>query len=312
MSSTANVPLLSVGYPVYNGEKYMRESIDCILGQTFKDFELIISDNKSTDSTQQICEEYAQKDSRVRYVRQEENIGAPGNFNAVFELSRGEYFKWASYDDLIYPTFLEKCLNGLRERESEGYVACYPETENLSAEGVVTGVFHEPDMRITSDDPVHRFRDLTYEIHSCLIIFGVIRSDVLRRTCQMGQWLASDYTLAGQLGLLGKVHLFPEKLFQWRSHEEASLESCGSDYYRYAVSWVPVEKKKKILLPYWKMAVESGRGVMRLCTSWGQRFRCLWSVVTCRQRARGRSQYLWDIVHAVKLFFRRLLKSERA
>ena len=312
MSSSANVPLLTVGLPVYNGEKYLRLCLDHLQAQTFTDFELIISDNGSTDSTAEICNEYAEKDSRIRYVRQKINLGAPGNFNAVFEMARGEYFKWASYDDLIYPTFLEKCLNALREREKDGYVACYSESENINAEGLVTGAFQEPDIRFTSDDPVHRFRDLTYEIHSCLIIFGVIRSDVLRRTCRLGQWLASDYTLAGQLGLLGKVHLLPEKLFQWRCHEDASLESCGSDYYTYAVSWVPVEKKKKILLPYWRMAVESGRGVMRLCTSWGQRFRCLWSVVTCQQRARGRSQYLWDIVHAVKLFFRRLLKSERA
>ena len=164
-------------------------------------------------------------------------------------------------------------------------------------------------MRHESDDRVHRFRALAYLIHSGLLVFGVIKTDALRKTCKMGQWLASDYTLSGQLGLLGKVYLYPEKLFKWRTHENASLESCGSDYYRYATSWVPVEKQKKILLPYWRMAVESGRGVMRLCPSWGEKLRCLWSVVTCRQRARGRSQYLWDITHAIKLFFQRSFKS---
>ena len=312
MSSSSNAPSLSVGYPVYNGEKFMRESIDAILDQTYSDFELVISDNASTDSTQEICQEYAKRDIRVRYIRQEENIGAPANFNAVFDHSRGEYFKWASSDDCIYPTFLEKCLNALKEKEKDGYVACWPQAEVIDSEGTFLRQFREPDLRIDSDNRVHRFHDLTYLIHSALLVFGVIRSDVLSKTCKMGQWLASDYTLSGQLGLLGKVHFLPEPLFKWRMHDQTSFQSYDFDYYKYARSWVPVAKQENILLPYWRMAFESGRGVMRLCPSWSQRMKCLFYVATCRQRSKGRSQYLWDITHAVKEIFKRIFKPRRS
>ena len=116
----------------------MRYSIDSILNQTFTDFELIIADNASTDSTQDICEEYARKDSRVRYFRNDQNMGAPWNFNYTYKLSRAEYFKWSGHDDYIYPTFLEVCLNSLKEREKDGYVSCWPNTEIINGKGALT------------------------------------------------------------------------------------------------------------------------------------------------------------------------------
>src|SRR5688572_10868700 len=98
-------PRVSIGLPVYNGENYLAEAIDSILAQTFEDFELIISDNASTDRTQEICEAYAAKDGRIRYYRSEVNKGSAWNFNRVFELARGEYFKWAAHDDYIAPEY---------------------------------------------------------------------------------------------------------------------------------------------------------------------------------------------------------------
>jgi len=94
------VPRLSIGLPVYNGEKYLAEALDALLGQTYADFELIISDNASTDGTERICREYLARDPRIRYIRQPVNVGASPNHNIVFTESRGELFKWASYDDL--------------------------------------------------------------------------------------------------------------------------------------------------------------------------------------------------------------------
>ena len=105
--------LLSVGMPAYNSEQDIRDAIDSVLNQTFTDFELIISDNASTDSTQSICEEYASKDPRIQYVRNDENIGVTGNYNAVFKLSKGKYFKWASSNDYCAPSFFEQIINTL-------------------------------------------------------------------------------------------------------------------------------------------------------------------------------------------------------
>ena len=91
---------LTIGLPVYNGEKYIAESLDVLLGQSFADFELIISDNASTDGTGDICLRYDRQDSRVRYFRQPDNVGPGPNHNFVAEKARGELFKWAANDDL--------------------------------------------------------------------------------------------------------------------------------------------------------------------------------------------------------------------
>src|SRR5262245_31410059 len=106
-------PRVSIGVPVYNGERYLRECIDSILGQTFRDFELILSDNASTDATRTICEAYATRDPRVRYYRNEQNLGACRNFNRCVELARGDYFLWAAHDDAIAPEYLARCVEAL-------------------------------------------------------------------------------------------------------------------------------------------------------------------------------------------------------
>jgi glycosyltransferase involved in cell wall biosynthesis len=95
----SRIPTVSIGMPVYNGAKYIREALDSLLAQTFTDFELIISDNASTDATQEICQEYAEQDSRIRYIRQSTNMGAMPNFTFVLDEARAEYFMWVAHDD---------------------------------------------------------------------------------------------------------------------------------------------------------------------------------------------------------------------
>lgn len=108
-------PMVSVGMPVYNGERFIREAMESLLAQSFADFELIISDNASLDATESICRSYAAQDSRIRYVRQKDNIGALPNFQFVLNEARGEYFMWAACDDIWdknWITLLHKELHG--------------------------------------------------------------------------------------------------------------------------------------------------------------------------------------------------------
>lgn len=109
-------PRLSIGLPVYNGEEYLAQSLDALLGQTYEDFELVISDNASTDGTRDICRRYAARDSRIRYLGLPRNIGAAPNHNHVFTECRGELFKWASHDDLYARDLLRRCVETLDER----------------------------------------------------------------------------------------------------------------------------------------------------------------------------------------------------
>src|SRR5215211_4893186 len=100
------MPQVSIGLPVYNGERYLALCLDSMLAQSFKEFEIVISDNASTDQTAEICRSYQNKDRRIRYFRNEQNAGAAWNHNRVFELSSAPLLKWAACDDLHEPLFL--------------------------------------------------------------------------------------------------------------------------------------------------------------------------------------------------------------
>src|SRR5437867_8743488 len=126
-------PRVNIGMPVYNGERFLEEAIDSMLNQSFKDFELIISDNASTDRTQEICRAYLARDRRIRYFQNQTNLGATANFNRVFELSSGEYFKLANADDLSAPDLLAKCVAVLDAHPE--VVLCYPKTTIIDENG---------------------------------------------------------------------------------------------------------------------------------------------------------------------------------
>lgn len=111
-------PKLSIGMPIYNAEKFLRSRLDSLLSQSFSDFEIIISDNASTDSTSNICKEYQLKDKRIRYIRQDKNIGGGPNFYAVLEKASGEYFFWAAHDDITLPGFIEKNMKSLENNKN--------------------------------------------------------------------------------------------------------------------------------------------------------------------------------------------------
>src|SRR5437762_14089815 len=113
-----HVPKVSIGLPVFNGEYFLRAALNSLLDQEFDDFELVISDNASTDSTEAICRDFVAKDRRIQYYRNETNIGASGNYNRVFELARGEFFKWASHDDEIHISLVRRCLETFEHCEA--------------------------------------------------------------------------------------------------------------------------------------------------------------------------------------------------
>lgn len=131
-SELANkTPKVSIGVPVYNAERYLRTALDSLLAQTYADFELLISDNASTDATEAIYREYATRDARIRYSRQPVNKGAAFNFNAVMRMATGEYFMWAAADDLRDPDFLRLAVAVLDSDPSCGLVFSDYRVKNL-------------------------------------------------------------------------------------------------------------------------------------------------------------------------------------
>ena len=122
-------PRVTVGMPVRNGEPYLAEALDAILGQTLREIELVIADNASSDGTERLVRERARRDPRVRFIRSDVNLGAAANYNRVLALARSPYFKWAASDDLIAPTFLERALEALEG--DPGAVLAFPRPESF-------------------------------------------------------------------------------------------------------------------------------------------------------------------------------------
>jgi glycosyltransferase involved in cell wall biosynthesis len=217
-------PLVSIGLPVYNSEKYITEAINSLLAQTFSDFELIVSDNASNDRTEQICREFAKRDSRIRYYRNEQNIGLGRNHNRTFELAKGQYFKWMHGDDLIAPEYLEKCVEILQKFPS--IILCYTKEREIDEEGNSIGsMSYLVDFKCSQ--PHQRFRyyiDL-WRNNGYIYgnpVLGLIRSDKLRMTPLMRTNLWSELAFVGELLLLGEFYEVPEELFFYRHHPHSS------------------------------------------------------------------------------------------
>ncbi len=243
-------PRVSIGLPVYNGQQYLRQALDSLLAQTFSDFELIISDNASSDATPEICREYAARDPRIRCVRHEVNRGAAWNFNYVFGLARGVYFKWHAHDDMLEPSFLERCVTML-DRDPQ-IVLAFSRTRVVDAHG---DTLYTYDEQLRTDSPLAsvRFRDLVCIGHPCFQVFGVIRADVLRRTPLIGNYVPSDRILLARLGLLGAFYEAPEHLFISRRHPTQSVRAAKL---RARAAWFDPANEGKIVMPHFRTLYE--------------------------------------------------------
>src|SRR5882672_3783898 len=206
-------PLISIGMPVYNGAAYIRFTLEGLLAQSFGDFELIISDNASTDATRDVIEDCMLRDARIRYELQPVNIGVNPNSSHVMRLARGEFFKWSSSSDWCAPTFLERCLNELLAHDDTVLVA--PRTR-LFRDTPSKSQNYEFDVEVLDDAPSARFARLHSTLTLNNALSGLIRMSALRRTRLMEPYRSADVVLMGHLVLLGKFRLLPERLFYRR------------------------------------------------------------------------------------------------
>jgi glycosyltransferase involved in cell wall biosynthesis len=211
-----SAPRLTIGLPVYNGENFLAESIEALLGQTYEDFELVISDNASTDSTPEICRRYGRQDSRIRYIRQPHNIGLNPNHNFVVRQARGELFKMASHDDLYARDLLQRCVAALDAHPEVVVAHCWEAVVDPS--GTVTKLL---DYSVATDAPraPDRLRSLLFDGWDDYT-YGVMRTQVLMRTRLHGSHHFADRTINTELCLHGPFYLVPEWLYFRRDHLE--------------------------------------------------------------------------------------------
>jgi glycosyltransferase involved in cell wall biosynthesis len=268
-------PRVSIGLPVFNGEKYLEQTLDSILAQTYTDFEVVIADNASTDQTAEICQAYAARDARLRYFRNDENIGAAPNHNHVFALSRGVYFKWSGYDDLIGPEFLARCVEVLDQHPD--VVLCIPKSKIIDENGVIVGD-HEYAADATLPTPHQRFVDFVRNPDTGNHTYGLMRADVIRKTSLHGSYPSSDLVFLAELTLYGRFYVIPERLFSRRRHEKQSTVGALQSE-RSRVLWFDTALADKIVLPKWQYLFGYLKAIRRAPLTMSQRAHCYATIV---------------------------------
>jgi glycosyltransferase involved in cell wall biosynthesis len=272
-------PKVSVGLPVFNGKRFVAEAIESILAQTFEDLELVISDNASTDGTEEICRAYVEKDERVRYVRNRENLGAAYNYNQTFHLSSGMYFKWAAHDDAIRPQFLDRCVEIL-DRDSSAVIA-YPRWKAIDEAGQPQDYAYAP-WDVSSAVPYRRFRNaMAMAGLGSVPIFGLIRSEVLHSTGLHRAYAHGDHVLLSELSLYGTFHEIPEELQLHRWHAGRYSQSSSTSR---RVGWwapastrrfpLPIDTLRLAVLPVILRGMGHLGAVTRTPIGWREKVRC--------------------------------------
>lgn len=293
-------PRVSVGLPVYNGEQFLAAALDSLLAQTFTDFELIISDNGSTDQTEEICRAYAARDQRIRYYRSTNNHGGAWNFRRAFELSTGEYFRWHSHDDTCAPTLLQACVEVLDRMPA--VVLCYPRTTIINEHGQKVQDYND-GLNLREHSAYERYKHYHYRFQdrghvACNVQFGLMRREVLARTPLLGAYVSSDKNLIGELALRGEFYEVPEHLFFRRDHPQVTIRALPTA--RERIGWYNPAKKGKRSYPRTRRLFEHLKSVTRVPMRWDEKLRCYllvgryvsWQVPKTLKRLRKRAQPL--------------------
>ena len=287
------MPRVSIGLPVYNGENFLEAALVSLLNQTYEDFELIISDNASSDRTEEICRSYISKDKKIKYFRSDTNRGAAFNFNRILELSSGEYIKWAAHDDVVADRFLEKAVSVL-DRDP-AVVLCLSKVKFIDEQGAILDQYNyrSRGLSIRADE---RFCDLVISTHVNTEIFGLIRASALKRTPH-GGYAGSDRVLIGELALIGRFYEVPEYLSFHREHSQRA-SNLHRDLRSYDGWFAPERAKKRIRFPTWKLLIEHLRSIRDAPLSGRERVRCYLGMV--RWLRAFRCRLIDDVLVAMK------------
>ena len=252
--SAAQSPRMTVGVPVYNAQQFLAETLDHLLSQSFADFEIVISDNASTDATQEMCRQYAKLDSRIRYSRSEINRGLAWNFNRTLELARGEYFTWNASDDVGLPAHLERCVQALDAQPATALALA--RVQLIDAMGRVVGELEDRDLALSDPDPAVRAREYSKrQAFHCIGYGGVMRTSVLRGFGGLPDYYGGDLILGLRMAIAFPFAVLDEQLYQARRHpaQSSNLQTASIDQ---QVTQFADGRRTLLYLPQWRMNAE--------------------------------------------------------
>ncbi|GAA1999752.1 glycosyltransferase family 2 protein [Microbacterium ulmi] len=258
---------LTFGIPVYNGEKYLPAALRSIQEQDLADIRIVISDNGSTDATQDLCRAAAAEDPRIDYHRYDENRGGIWNYGNVLALADTEFFSWMAADDIKLPRFASACLEALDATGPETAFVC-PRTQIIDADGVVYEDLDDLGLGADAATAHERIRNLL-RAQASHPMYGVIRMDALRRTRGIVSTLGDDMVLLVELLCAGKLQLVPEHLFHQRRHDsQVSVQGVSSS------TWFAPGQKANRSFAETMTNVELYRGIAHSELPFGEKLRC--------------------------------------
>jgi len=233
-----NPPKVSIGLPVYNGEKFIKKKIESLLNQTFGDFELIISDNGSTDQTAKICEEFSKSDKRIHLFHQNENIGIHQNFDFVLQKACSKYFMWAAADDILLPTFMEKNFNQL---ENNPYlVGCVSKNTLYRFEQInenkiddsfakfrkkIIGSFRTSNSFPLKGSYEKRVRDL-FKKSAYNVFYGIFKTESLHQSFVYEEFVGMDAAILLNVLRYGDIETIDENLMERYDYGDSTKGSA--------------------------------------------------------------------------------------
>ncbi len=264
-------PRITLGLPVYNGERYLRQAIDSILRQSYTDYVLLIADNCSIDGTEAICRQYAASDQRIVYHRHERNIGVGANFDFLFATSDSDFFKWCPHDDVVAPDYLQRCIAELDANADA--VLCHTDTLMIDENGDVIADSPALPVGLTSHSPVRRFAGFLLRPRICHESLAVMRSAAMRRTRGHQEYLGSDRALLADLMLQGRFLAIAEPLFMNRRHSAAASELAAHGAEVIAELYYPQQKPKRLAVVS-RLYADLWRVVWRSRLGRGQKLSC--------------------------------------
>jgi cellulose synthase/poly-beta-1,6-N-acetylglucosamine synthase-like glycosyltransferase len=207
MSARTPTPLVSIGIPVYNGARVLRQALDHLLAQTYTHLELVICDNASTDETGAICQAYAARDTRVHYYRNPTNVGLINNYRLAVTRSSGTYFMWNAADDRKPPTAVGACVRAL-QAQPQAVMAHGPIMVQTAESDDLVPLANAVDLSMP--DTAARIRAFTGCLTCSAMLYGLYRLEAVRQVC-LGHCLGQDYLLCLQVCLLGPIVIYYER-----------------------------------------------------------------------------------------------------
>jgi glycosyltransferase involved in cell wall biosynthesis len=251
-------PKVIVGLPVYNGQQYLAGAIESHLSQSYSDFELVISDNGSTDTTPDICAYYASKDRRIKYLRSNENRGIHWNHRRVMEAitSPNQYFRWAAADDIMEPGLLEAMVGVLDTRpEVEAVV---PDTKNIDKDGNIVGTMAR-SLDLQSAEVFERASQVLLGSYQMVIAFGLFRASTLQRIRTGPDYIGWDFVFVWELALWGQMVQPTGPVLLRRYHAGAMSHVKTATEMK---QWVEPTSTAGMNFPHWTWAYERMRSLM--------------------------------------------------